>query len=308
MSKVLITGGAGFIGHHLARKLSKLGFEITILDNGQSSDLTSLNFSHTIIDKNLSDLTFTEMCEALVNVEILYHLAAEKYNSSLMTPRRVIETNITATDILFRAAVKVGVKRIVFTSSLYAYGHLGPGKMTEDDLPKPNTHYGISKLTGELLLKTATKDSSTEWNIARLMFIYGPEQFADGGYKSVIVKNFERMREGKNPIVNGSGLQELDYVYIDDCVSALVTLGINKKNNELVNVASSKGTSIIDLIRLMKKVSGVNHEVEFCPQDWTEGTVRIGSNSRIKQLFDWNPEIDIEEGLLKTWNSIRSER
>lgn len=305
MKKNLITGGVGFIGHHLIRALSTSDSHNIVVDNGQSCNWQYQNFATEVFKVGIEELSFDEMCDLLQGVDCLYHLAAEKYNSSSMTPERVLEVNVNATDRLFRAAVKTNVPRVVFTSSLYAYGNLGPSMMSEEDLPNPRTHYGISKLAGEYLLKTNTLKSKTKWNIARLMFIYGPEQFALGGYKSVIVKNFERILTNELPLINGDGMQSLDYVYVDDCVEALLKLADSHVSEQVVNVSSGTGTSILELTKLMNQVANHKNEFEFAPPDWTAGSYRVGRNEKITELFGWKPTVTLLDGLQRTWNSLR---
>ena len=111
--------------------------------------------------------------------------------------------------------------------------------MAEDDLPKPTTVYGASKVAGEHLLRVAGHENGLAWTVGRLFFIYGPKQYAEGGYKSVIVKNFERIRSAENPVVFGDGKQALDYVYVDDCVEALLAMLAPEHDGRTYNVSIS---------------------------------------------------------------------
>jgi UDP-glucose 4-epimerase len=308
MKKVVVTGAAGFIGHHLVRDLEHENFEIFGLDDARTGDWNQVPSFVKPEYSSLEELTFRQMCDYLEGAESLIHLAAEKYNSSKMTPDSVIDVNIRATDLLFRAAVHVGITRIVFTSSLYAYGNLGPSMMSESDLPMPRTHYGISKLTGEHLLRTACLDSKTTWNIARLLFIYGPEQYAEGGYKSVIVTNFERILNGLPPLIKGDGKQTLDYVFVGDCIRALINLRNSSVSGKTVNVASGKAVTVNQLIKEMCLVAGVEAEPEYIEADWTSGTFRVGRNDYIREQFDWSPDIELREGLERTWNQMKMEK
>ena len=308
MKEIVVTGAAGFIGHHLVRHLDNDQIEVFGLDDGRTGDWNQVSSFVKPEYSPMEDLTFREMCDYLDRTDVLFHLAAEKYNSSKMTPEGVIEVNVRATDLLFRAAVHVGIPRIVFTSSLYAYGNLGPDPMSEDDIPQPRTHYGISKLTGEHLLRTACIGSKTSWNIARLLFIYGPEQYADGGYKSVIVTNFERLLNGLRPLIKGNGEQALDYVYIDDCIRALMSLSESSATGKTVNVATGKAVTVNHLIREMCIVAGVDFEPEYIEADWTNGTFRVGRNDHIRENFDWIPAVDLREGLTRTWNQMKKDK
>jgi UDP-glucose 4-epimerase len=308
MKKVIVTGAAGFIGHHLVRDFDRNEVDLFGLDDGRTGNWGQVS---SFVKPNYSpmeDLTFREMCDYLDGADVLFHLAAEKYNSSKMTPESVIDVNVRATDLLFRAAVEVGISRIVFTSSLYAYGNLGPKLMSEGDIPLPRTHYGISKLTGEHLLQTACIGSKTSWNIARLLFIYGPEQYADGGYKSVIVTNFERILNGLRPLIKGDGEQALDYVYIDDCKRALMSLADSAVIGKTVNVSNGKAVTVNHLIQEMCLVADIDFEPEYIEADWTNGTSRVGRNDHIREHFGWIPAVDLREGLTRTWNQMKKDK
>lgn len=296
-----VSGGAGFIGHHLVNSLISDGQVCRVLDSGRSGNMSNIPDGVEVVEKDMASLSVSDFERLLEGCDTVYHLAAEKYNSSSMTPERVLDVNVSATDRLFLAARNVGVKRVVFTSSLYAYGSLGPEVMSEDKLPKPWTHYGISKLTGEHLLTANFKDSATTWNIARLFFIYGPRQFANGGYKSVIQVNFERLFRGDRVQINGDGAQRLDYVYVDDCVSALRTLATSDISGEVVNVSSGESHSVENVLQKMCLVSGKEFNPEFKPEDWTAGTDRRGAPDKIESKFGWKPTISLEKGLEEVW-------
>lgn len=304
MAKILVTGGAGFIGHHLVNALVQQGHECVVIDSGRSGRWSQVNPKAEKVNSDIEALTEEELAAALTGVEIVYHLAAEKYNSSSMTPNRVIAVNIKATDALFRACAKANVRRVVFTSSLYAYGAVGPKEMQETDLPHPSTHYGISKLAGEHLLAANLKGTNTTYNIARLFFIYGPAQFAEGGYKSVIIKNFDNIL-GKKPVtISGDGNQSLDYVYIDDCVEALILLGESKHSSHTVNVASGRAYSINEVAQKMCEVSGIQSSFKTIEPDWTANTTRVGNADEITRIFGWTSRTTLKAGLAKTFEWI----
>jgi len=302
----MITGAAGFIGHHLVKNIENEKFLINGLDDARTGDWDQVSDIAQVHEMSMEKLSFADYCDLLEDTQTLFHLAAEKYNSSRMTPESVFDVNIRSTDLLFRAAVHVGVHRIVFTSSLYAYGNLGPKKMSELDVPLPRTHYGVSKLAGEHLLRTACLDSKTTWNIARLLFIYGPEQFAEGGYKSVIITNFERLLQGKRPLIKGDGNQILDYVYVGDCIESLRVLSESPLTGQTVNVASGKPVSVLELVRRMCKIAGVDFNPKFIDEDWTAGTFRVGENGHMLDVFGWSPNEELNVGLKRTWDWMNS--
>jgi UDP-glucose 4-epimerase len=180
--------------------------------------------------------------------------------------------------------------------------------MNEGNLPQPSTLYGSSKLMGENILRFSEKQYGLSWNVARLFFIYGPGQFAGSGYKSVIVKNFERIRDNMPVIINGDGNQSLDYLYVRDAVEGIKKLANCKIQNNIFNVSSGSLISINDLLLLMKKVSGKSVESIYESADWTSGSKRFGDNSLIREKLGWAPTVSMFDGLKKTWNFINNSK
>jgi|694.fasta_scaffold22446_5 UDP-glucose 4-epimerase len=297
-AKILVTGAAGFIGSHLCiRLLHNPDAHVIGIDSLRSGSWSRTPSELIRVERDLREFSVSDWLTILEGVDVVYHLAAEKYNSSRSTPEKVLTTNILATERLFRASALAGVKRVVFTSSLYAYGSMGPKTMRETDLPQPTTLYGASKLMGENLLRSIDSELGLSWNVARLFFIYGPNQFAEGGYKSVIAKNFERIIDGNSPIVLGDGTQSLDYVYIRDCVDALMALQMSETDRMILNVSSGRATSILTLTKQMLEVAGSHLSVSHGEADWTAKTRRVGNAHLAEQRLGWRAHWKLKEGL-----------
>ncbi len=297
-NKILVTGAAGFIGSHLCRYLAQISdAQIIGIDNLRSGDWSRTPDIVERVEADIGIVTPTEWADMCDGVDLVFHLAAEKYNSSRSTPDKLMLTNVIATEHLARAAALAGVRRFVFTSSLYAYGSMGPSTMREEDLPRPITLYGASKVMGEHTLRAIDRELGLDWNVARLFFIYGPRQFADGGYKSVIVSNFERLRNLKRATIYGDGKQSLDYVYIEDCVRGLTTLGQAPVSRQTVNISSGRETSVLELTRLMTSIAGQPGHSEMKAADWTAGSRRVGDPTLARQVFGWEATTSIESGL-----------
>lgn len=297
---VVVTGGCGFIGSHLVSALGARGARrIVVIDSlryGKPENLPP----GVPVEVVKHDLGFGEVAElerACAGADYLFHLAAEKHNQSKDDPTRVLRANVEGTAALFQAACQAKVKKILFTSSLYAYGRLAGPPMVESETPLPSTVYGISKLTGEHLLAFFGKQYGVDFVSLRYFFVYGPRQFAGTGYKSVIVKSFERLREGASPVVYGDGLQALDYVYVDDAVEATCRALESPLSGELLNVGSGVATSVKDLVDLMVEVSGRQVPVERGPADWTAGSNRAGNVEKIAKLLGWRATTSLERGL-----------
>ncbi len=297
--RILVTGAAGFIGSHLSNRLAMNNTVIGI-DNLRSGAWDRVNPVVERVEADLSMISDSGWKDLLKNTDVVFHLAAEKHNSSLSSPDKLISTNIASTDRLFRNAGQAGVRDVVFSSSLYVYPKTTSKGFGESDHLSPHTLYGISKLFGELNLKHYADEFNFNWHSPRFFFIYGPGQFSEGGYKSVIVKSFENSKLGLAMEINGSGEQSLDYFYIDDLIDLLGVIPTLGFSTEIFNVSNGQGISIQNLIGEMQVLTG-NHKVTYAAPDNTDGTHRYGKNLILSNLFGNIGQTSISEGLKKTW-------
>lgn len=301
--RVVITGGAGFIGAALANTLAtNKEFEVVCIDNLTSGDWQRVNKKVTCIDLDISTSDSFELTQIMQNTEVLFHLAAVKLHNKLNSFNDLVQNNINGTQKILEAAGAAGTQKIVFTSSLYAYDLSSRLPTSEELVPKPSTFYGATKVFGESQVHINSLKYGFSYNIARLYFIYGPGQYAEGGYKSVIISNFERLLRKENPQVNGDGAQIMDFLYITDCVDALIKLS-ELSTNSVFNVSSGNGISILELTRKMIEIAP-NGSPIFKDSDWTANTSRIGNNKKLKELSNWVPQVSLEQGLRLTWESL----
>ena len=301
-ARIVVTGGCGFIGSHLVRRLlADRAREVVVLDHlrtGTPEAVAALGPAVTLRRLDLAAGPPAELAEALAGAAGLFHFAAEKHHTS-GTAGDVLRTNVAGTFALFDAAHAAGVPRIVFASSLFAYGRTRGGLMREDEPAQPPTAYGMSKLLGERLL-THLGESARGHVALRYFFVYGPRQYEGLGYKSVIVRNFERLRRGESATVYGDGQQALDYVYVDDAVEAAVLAFRSGRAGALYNVGSGTPTTIDGLVDRMIHIAGGGTK-EYRPPDETAGTWRVADLSRITTELGWRPRLALDEGLARTW-------
>ena len=292
----LVTGGAGFIGTHLCRALRAAGARVTAIDSGKYAHAGADVVRFTLGTDPIASLP-------LGDVDGVFHLAAEKHNQSLATPDALFRANIDGTYQLFAAAARAGVKKVVFSSSLYAYGRLRGAPMDEGDVPAPATLYGITKLAGERLVDHA-RGLGLPGSVLRYFFVYGPEQYPGMGYKSVIVSNFERLLAGAAATVHGDGEQALDYVYVDDVVAATMR-AMERDADGPLNIGSGVATTINALTERMVAVAG-GGQVEHDAADWTAGSSRVGRVERARAALEWQATTSLDEGLRRTLDWLRS--
>lgn len=307
----LVTGGAGFIGSHLVRRLLDLGVKkVIVIDSFEYGIEENLPADDRVvrIKHNIGADSMVSLERLMRECAYVFHLAAQKHNQSLATPHAVYQTNIIGTTDLFELAGKCGVKKIIFSSSLYSYGRTTLPPMREDDCVNPHTIYGISKVAGEQLLAYYANKYKYKYIALRFFFVYGPRQFPGMGYKSVIVKNFERLAGGKRPIIFGDGNQSLDYVYVDDIINALITAAESSVSGEIFNVGSGEATSVSILTALMKKIAGSTAEIDYGPADETQGTIRVSDIKKIEKILQWRPTVALKDGLERTFAWIKENK
>jgi UDP-glucose 4-epimerase len=306
---VVVTGGAGFIGSHLVRTLLEHeAGRVVIVDSLRTGTWRNVPDDPRVgrLELDLGIATTAELGRALEGAAYLFHLAAEKHNQSIDVPDRVLAVNVDGTFRLFSAAAAAGVQKVVFTSSLYAAGRLHLPPMRETDLPEPKTVYGISKLTGEHLLRHFAAAAGLRSTALRLFFVYGPRQYAGGGYKSVIVTNFERLLRGEAPLIKGDGEQALDYIHVDDVVQALLLALSDAADGETINIGSAKAVTVSQLTQLMLEVAASLQKPVHAPADWTAGTHRVCDNEKAERILGWSPSVPMREGLASVYAWMKS--
>jgi UDP-glucose 4-epimerase len=303
-ARLVVTGGCGFIGSHLVQRLLAEGArEVVVLDSlrsGSAEAVTSLGSRVRLLRHQLGADPPEPLRAALEGAAGLFHFAAEKHHTP-GTTLDVLRTNVAGTAAVLEAARRAGVPRAVFASSVFAYGRTTGGPMREDEPARPRTAYGMSKLLGERLLTHFAPEPGRGGVALRYFFVYGPRQHAGLGYRSVIVRNYERLLRGQAPTVYGDGRQALDYVYVDDAVEAAVLAFRAAPAGQVYNVGSGAATTIDDLVDRMMVAAGRKLGKEYLPPDETAGTMRVADVSRIGAALGWRPRTGLDEGLARTW-------
>lgn len=305
-----VTGGCGFIGATVVQHLIDEGaLRVLVLDSLKAGRRERLPEDARIVfvETTLGEASVEKLTQLLHGVDGVFHLAAEKHRPSLDSPRDLVLTNVLGTRDVIEAGRAAAIRKLVFASSLYAYGRMSGPPMVETEPPHPQTLYGATKLAGEFLVDAACRAGAFAAVSLRYFFVYGPRQYAGTGYKSVVVANFERLRRNEPPIIHGDGEQSLDYSHVDDIARATVLAMTREMSGKVLNVGSGRALSVNELTEAMMQASGVRHEPIFDGADNTAGSCRFANTSHAEGLLGFRSHVSLEDGLRSTWDWIRSQ-
>lgn len=298
-TRVIVTGGAGFIGSHLVDFLIKKGFEILVIDNLSSSNKNNLNPKAFFEKLDIKKSGQINKCFKKFLPDFVVHLAGVT-SKSLLNTNKVFQNNVLGTTYILKACVKNNVKKIIFASSAAVYGKTVSFPTDENQKPSPLNSYGFSKIKAESKILFYHKKYNLNYSILRYSNVYGPGQkdSMEGGVVSIFCN---KTLLSKKVIVYGDGQQTRDFVYIDDVTRANY-LSMISPTNFTVNVSTNKETSILNLLEIIKDISKKKNNVIFKPFKDKEIRRSRLSNLLIKQKTNWSPKIKLEKGIKKTYN------
>ncbi|MGB9895902.1 MAG: SDR family NAD(P)-dependent oxidoreductase [Thermoproteota archaeon] len=291
--KILITGGAGFIGHNLSIYLADKGYEVEVLDSLERSSQRAVEI---LKSKNIKitrmDVRDKKLKDELGSFDAVVHCAAYvDVEESTKRPLEYLNNNVLGTASVAEACVSSGVKRLVFISSAAVYGIPKKLPIREDHPLKPISPYGLSKLLGESIIEYYSSKLKTI--VLRLFNVYGPGQ---SSYAAVI-KNFsERLLVNEPPIILGDGKQTRDFIHIKDVCRA-IELSLNSDYTGVFNIASGSQVSIEELAHLMISIAGVNVSPIYSsprPGDIDKSWADI---TKAKEVLGFEPKVSLKEGL-----------
>jgi nucleoside-diphosphate-sugar epimerase len=289
--RVLVTGGAGFIGSHLVSALIAKGYEVDVLDNLSSGKAEWLNpFAKLIIGdvENKADCARAmEGCSAII------HLAAQSRSApSVLSPERTICTNVMGTANVLSAAYERGIKKIVYAASATYYGNCWNSPQPESLKPDLLNSYALSKYVGEQLCELYDRMYGMEITRLRYFSVYGPRQPETGVYALVIGVFLGCLRTNEVLPIYGDGRQRRDFVHIRDVVEATIAAMESKMHGWVLNVGSGVSTSINDLANMFPAAG-----VAYLPARACDARETCADLSTIKLLLKWEPKITLQEGL-----------
>jgi UDP-glucose 4-epimerase len=302
--RVLVTGGAGFIGSHLVEALLAEGRAVRVVDNlstGHRSNLAHLEGKYEWLEADLAD--FGACTQAVAGVtEILHQAAIPSVPRSVLEPLQSHASGATATLNLLEAARLAGARRFVFAASSSAYGDTEELPKHEGMVPNPLSPYAAAKLAGEHYVRVYARTMGLDGASLRYFNVFGPRQDPSSPYSGVISLFARLMAEGRPPVIYGDGSQTRDFTYVANVVQAnLKALGSDRSlGGEAFNVGTGARINLLDLVAAINSILGTKLEPEFRPS--RAGDVRDSQASldRIKAALGYEPTVDFQEGLRQT--------
>jgi nucleoside-diphosphate-sugar epimerase len=311
----LVTGGAGFIGSHIASALAASGVRVRIIDDlstGYRENIQEIPGDVDFVHGSLADEA--SLKKAIQGVELVFHEAAiPSVPRSVENPRQTHIASVDSTFSLLLAAKDNNVRRVVYAASSSAYGDQPTLPKIETMLPEPLSPYAVAKLVGEYYCQVFTRVYGLETVSLRYFNVFGPRQDPSSQYSGVISRFISALLKGETPVIYGDGEQSRDFTYIDNVVDAnLKAANSSGAVGQVINIANGERISLNELLRELKDLTGKN-EVTADYQQARAGDVKhsLAEISRARELLGFEPKVDLRTGLSLTidwWKNSRFAR
>jgi UDP-glucose 4-epimerase len=297
--KAVVTGGAGFIGSHLVEELILQGAKVHVLDNLISGRLQNV---HPLAVVHTEDIRSQEAKQIIMREkpDVIFHLAAQAdVGRSICEPKYDADVNINGTINILEACRDASVKKVIFASTSGVYGNLQKDLISEEDLTRPISYYGLSKLTAESYIRLFHQHYGLAYTILRFANVYGPRQSAKGE-GGVVAIFLDRIKKGMPFMIHGDGEQTRDFIFVKDVVRANIA-AVDKGNQETIQVSTARRTSVNQLVKMLTQISG--SQIETVHTHARTGDIKHSclDHSKARQLLQWNPQVDIFKGLTETY-------
>ncbi len=299
----LVTGGAGFIGSHIAERLLRDGHNVRVLDNfvaGKEENLSQIGGEVDLVRGDIRDRQV--LTDAMKGVYVVFHEAAlGSVPRSVADPLTTHDVNITGTLNVLLAARDAGVRRVVYASSSSVYGETKELPKREEINPQPLSPYALSKLSGEHYIKIFNHVYGFEAVSLRYFNIFGPRQDPESQYAAVIPRFVTALQTGKQPVIYGDGMQSRDFTYVDNVVEAnLLASEADNVAGGFFNIACGGRFTLLELLNKLKEIIG--SDIDPIHEPARAGDVR-DSQAGIEaaaEAFGYKVKVDFDEGLRRT--------
>jgi nucleoside-diphosphate-sugar epimerase len=308
----LVTGGAGFIGSHIAAGLASSGARVRIVDDlstGYRENLNEIGGDIDFVEGSVADESVLR--RALKDVELVYHQAAiPSVPRSVENPRQTHIACVEATFSLLDAARQSGVRRIVYAGSSSAYGDQPTLPKSERMPPEPLSPYAVAKLVGEYYGQVFTRVYGLETITLRYFNVFGPRQDPSSQYSGVISRFIAALLTGERPVIFGDGEQSRDFTYIDNVVSAnLKAAETTKGIGQVINVANGERITLNQLLEELVSLTGKSSvTAEYKPSRAGDVKHSLADISRARELLGYEPQVDLRTGLQRTIDWLKQSR
>ncbi len=309
MPSYLITGGAGFIGSHIAEALVNKGAGVTILDDLSSGSLRNIETFKQSVTFIKGDLRSREdVRKAVEGVDAVFHQAAiPSVVRSFDDPEASLSVNITGTAVLLEVCRKMGVAKVICASSSSVYGDSPTLPKEETMQPAPKSPYALSKLSCESLLAMYSKVYGMQTIALRYFNVFGARQDPESEYSAVIPKFITAILRGKTPVIFGDGCQSRDFCHIENVVSAnLLCLERDGLSGNVINVACGERINLLELVEKINAITGRNIKPRFGPERAGDVKHSLASIRRASELIGYKVGVTVEDGLKDTVNHFKN--
>jgi UDP-glucose 4-epimerase len=306
--RALVTGGAGFIGSHIAERLVQTGHEVVVLDNfftGSRANLAPIADQIRLIEGDVRDPVTLDRCAD--GCEVIFHEAAVvSVPLSVERPQESHDVNIQGTLNVLQAARKARTRRVVYASSAAIYGEEPTLPKDEAMRPEPMSPYGVEKITGEFYLATWSKLFAVETVALRYFNVFGPRQDPRSPYSGVISIFVDRILGGKPITFFGDGSQCRDFVYVANVVDANILAATREHvSGRAYNVACGKRTTLVELASLIERAAGRSVERAFGQPRAGDIKASVADIARARAELGYAPVVDVEDGLRRLVQHVR---
>jgi len=305
-TRSLVTGGAGFIGSHIVRRLLGLGHDVRVIDNLITGFRHNLDEVADRVDFRVADIRDPRSCaEAVEGVDVVFHVAAlPSVPRSMADPVGTHETNVNGTLNLLEAGRRAGVRRFVYSSSSSAYGDTPVLPKVESMEALPRSPYAAAKLSGELYTLAYARAGLIEGVALRYFNIFGPRQDPNGPYAAIVPLMFRAAMTGSTITIFGDGRQTRDFTFVDNAVDANLLAaqhGATRVSGHVVNIGAGSRTSLLELVEMVQDVVGTTVNVLHAPD--RSGDVRDSQAglTRAESVLGYKPAVDVREGIRRLW-------